>query len=274
MGSQSVSSELQAIRDRKLSGLQSYKVVAPDAPSVASLSGPAVQKRPVYLKSLAGQTFRDLALHEQYAVAVTSSGDLIQWGSGYSPSCTEPERTLRGMDVADVALTPSKIYARTRSGKVLILPADKDAQHDTSIRPVPSVGWYWRILGYHNPGVQYATMRIVDADGKDASKKVKSISAGRNHLLALTTDGKALAACVDSEANDCGQLGSARLLETVAGSPRETTLSDHDILFDDTLKEIPVLRKLSISQLVAGDRHSLALTIQGRVLGWGNNVSG
>lgn len=253
------------------------KIVAPDGPSVATLSGPPIVKKPRYLPGLAGQTFRDLALHDQYAVAVTSSGDLVQWGTAYSPACRAPERTLRGMDVVQVALTPAKIYARTRGGQVLVVPVSKDAQHDTSYQPMPSISWYWRILGYHNPEAQYRTMQLLDADGKPVNKKITDIACGRSHILALSTDGRAMAACVDSNANECGQLGSPRLLEAASSKASDGTseiIRESDLRYDETLKEIPSLRKLNISQIAAGDRHSLALTTEGRVLAWGNNSNG
>lgn len=44
--------------------------------------------------------------------------------------------------------------------------------------------------------------------------------------------------------------------------------------FSKTLVEIPSLKGVRITQLVAGEIHSLALTAEGRVLGWGANGYG
>lgn len=49
---------------------------------------------------------------------------------------------------------------------------------------------------------------------------------------------------------------------------------EKSIKFSTTLHEIPSLRSIRITQLVAGDIHSLALTAEGRVLGWGANGYG
>lgn len=242
------------------------------APDVAATSQLQVRK-PRYLASLSGQSFRDLALHERYACAVTPSGDLVQWGSGFSTD-QSPTVSLRGQNVVQVALTQNKIYARTKSGKVLIVPASKEDQIDTSKKPLPSISFLWKIFGFKDPGSHFVQMVIANQDRK--SKKVVDISAGRSHVLALGEDGRAMVAACDTGANDCGQLGGGRLLVDAVSSKanNQTAIVESDIEYDTTLKDIPALRNLSVQQLVAGDRHSLALTSEGRVLAWGNNSLG
>ena len=258
-------------------------MVAPDA--AASSSSATLVKKPRYLNALSGQAFRDLALHESYAVAVTAKGDLLQWGSGFSATADTPTPTLRGQDIVQVALTPNKIYARTEAGKVLIVPASLADQTDTSHgQQLPSISVFWRLLGYHGPGAHFVEMTTANQERKD--RKIVAISAGRSHLLALAEDGRALCAAVDEQSNECGQLGGGRLLlsgitskqKVEDGSATRSTeppvASDRDIRFDTALKEIPALRNLNIKQMVAGDRHSLALSTEGRVLAWGNNSLG
>ena len=105
--------------------------------------------------------------------------------------------------------------------------------------------------------------------------KIIDISAGRSHLLALSAGGKGLCAAVDSNANEMGQMGGPRLLDDISSKNEQgEVVNERDIRYDTTLKEIPALRKLTLNQIVAGDRHSLALTSEGRVLGWGNNNLG
>lgn len=154
------------------------------------------------------------------------------------------------------------------------MPASRSAQLDTSNgRSLPTISFFWRILGYSNPGVHFVKMELQDKN-LIGGNKVVDISAGRSHLLALSSGGKALCAAVDSNANDMGQLGGSKLLEQVSSVGDSEKLDERDIRYDTTLKEIPALRKLTLEQLVAGDRHSLALTSEGRVLGWGNNSLG
>jgi hypothetical protein len=279
---------IQSTTPLRIDVIDSYRnrVVAPDAElpakkaSILPTAPPTLQpvKKPRYLTALSGQSFRDLALHETYAVAVTSKGDLLQWGTGYSDESTVPTPTLKGQNIVQVALTPYKIYARTKSGNVLILPVSKYAQLDTreGTNPLPSISFFWKILGYSDPGVHYVMMDLTDSSTL-SNKKVVDISAGRSHLLALTASGRALCAAVDRNANETGQLGGSKLLEAVSSAQdaEETEkIDDRDIKFDTTLKEVPALRKLTLRQIVAGDRHSMALTSEGRVLGWGNNSLG
>jgi len=254
-------------------GSNRYKLVDPDAGPLTLSSASQLQiKKPKYLNALSGQSFRDLALHERYAVAVTPSGDLVQWGSGFS-SEAGPSVSLRGQNVVQVALTHNKIYARTKSGKVLIVPASKAEQTDASKKPLPTISFFWKLFNYKDPGAHFVEMSIANKDRK--SKKVVDISAGRSHLLALGEDGRAMVAACSDDANDCGQLGGGRLLvEAISSKVASEAIADSDIEFDVTLKDIPALRNLTMKQLVAGDRHSLALTSEGRVLGWGNNSLG
>lgn len=44
---------------------------------------------------------------------------------------------------------------------------------------------------------------------------------------------------------------------------------ENDIRFCTTLHQIPSLKNLKISEIVAGEKHTLARTQEGRVLGWG-----
>lgn len=49
---------------------------------------------------------------------------------------------------------------------------------------------------------------------------------------------------------------------------------ERDIRFATTLHEIPSLRGVTIAELVAGKKHSLARLHDGKVLGWGANGYG
>ena len=49
---------------------------------------------------------------------------------------------------------------------------------------------------------------------------------------------------------------------------------ENDIRFCTTLHQIPSLKNLKIEEIVCGDRHTLARTAEGRVLGWGANGYG
>lgn len=140
-----------------------------------------------------------------------------------------------------------------------------------------------------------------------------SISAGQNHLLALTSSGRTFTHPVNKNANTHGQLGlrkfdipappssitSPRLaVELVpravadpfvkaspfsrvslsSTSPATSSnldgVDDQKIRFSDSLFEIPALTGVKVSQIAAGGRSSFAMTDSGRVLGWGANEFG
>ncbi|KAG8986689.1 hypothetical protein FRB90_003846 [Tulasnella sp. 427] len=138
-----------------------------------------------------------------------------------------------------------------------------------------------------------------------------SISAGRSHLLALTSSGRSFASPISSSANSHGQLGLRRALLPSLGSPNsikevqfeptaarspfaksepairivsptaqtaalsEEARWEDSIRFCDKLFEIPSLKGVHVAQLVAGERTSYARTkSQGRVLAWGANEYG
>jgi hypothetical protein len=134
-----------------------------------------------------------------------------------------------------------------------------------------------------------------------------AISAGTDHLLALTSSGRAFAHPISTQANTYGQLGFRKFdiptqssgdilshsrlaveltpkiitdpyAKTSAFNRPETpssdtpkTFDDENIRFSDTLFEIPGLRGIKVAQAVAAGRTSFVRTDSGKVLGWGAN---
>ncbi len=78
------------------------------------------------------------------------------------------------------------------------------------------------------------------------------IAAGKDHALAIRAD--ANRTVVAWGRNDAGQLGDGTL--------------------DDRAQPVEVAGLMGATHVVAGDRHSLALTKEGRVLAWGDNTHG
>lgn len=135
-----------------------------------------------------------------------------------------------------------------------------------------------------------------------------SVSAGRHHLLAVTSRGRAFALPISLDANSHGQLGTRKVQvfndapaasaantqphSTIELTPKSqldpfsnaspfTRASDqpeeqskpHKVV--PLLYEIPSLRGIPIAKAVAGDRSSYVLTKEGgRVLAWGANEYG
>jgi alpha-tubulin suppressor-like RCC1 family protein len=131
-----------------------------------------------------------------------------------------------------------------------------------------------------------------------------SISAGDDHLLALTSTGRTFGHPITSNANSFGQLGfrkveitqgtqqrtvelnpksvldpyaqrTSSIRPAASSTPSSETSSKTDVLaFCDHLFEIPALKDIKITQIATGGRSSYVLTSSGRVLGWGANEYG
>jgi alpha-tubulin suppressor-like RCC1 family protein len=134
-------------------------------------------------------------------------------------------------------------------------------------------------------------------------KRFVAISAGSDHLLALTSSGRTFAHPISKMANSHGQLGfrkfdiPAQSSDSTSRLPVELTpelisdsyaqdltssrtsssrtappiFDDKNIDFSDTMFEIPALRGIKVTQIVAAGRTSFARADTGRVLGWGAN---
>lgn len=126
----------------------------------------------------------------------------------------------------------------------------------------------------------------------------KSISAGDNHLLALSNSGRVFAHPINKNANAYGQLGlrkvqvphpgpnlghqavSVQLVpKSLAGQSGNATepegwKENDTIRFCPYAFEIPALAGIPFEQISAGARSSFARTSTGKVLGWGANDYG
>lgn len=111
-------------------GRNSYGVTSPPSDSAASTSPAPAQtvKRPAIAAPLSDLILRDLALSATYGVAVDANGDVLQWGSGFSPQ-GHVERTLTGRDIVKVAATQEgKVFGLSKRGQVYVWAADKASQ--------------------------------------------------------------------------------------------------------------------------------------------------
>ncbi|KZP20852.1 RCC1/BLIP-II protein [Athelia psychrophila] len=292
-------------------GSNSYNVIAPQTPGVESVRAPASA---AWLQNAA---LRDLALHEKHAACVDARGDVYQWGDGFfgnSPSTLDEQRkpalTLHGKDITHIALTENKVFALSSSGNVYVFAASAAGQ--ASDAPATSA-WYrpgW-LLG-HEQSIDFA--EITPQHPLNRREKFVSISSGSDHLLALTSTGRAFAHPITKNANSHGQLGfrkfdiPAHSSSALASERTEVELipkavldpyakstpysrpaaaavgdapsgalqayDDGNLRFSDTFFEIPGLKGIAMTQVLAAGRTSFAKTDSGRVLGWGANDYG
>lgn len=152
-----------------------------------------------------------------------------------------------------------------------------------------------------------------DTWGRRLWRRITSIAAGRDHLLALTSSGRTFVHPITKDANTHGQLGFrkfdipdlssttavasrldleltprviadpyakssryAREPSPSAAAPTSVSgnLDDTTLNFSDRFFEVPALRDVRAVQIAAGARSSFVRTDTGRVLGWGANDYG
>ncbi|KAG1756442.1 regulator of chromosome condensation 1/beta-lactamase-inhibitor protein II [Suillus paluster] len=190
-------------------GSNQYDIINPNEPGVQRVQYPVNAS---WLKDVA---LRDLALHERHAACVDARGDVYQWGDGFfgsSPTSKSepqaPKLTLRGKNIIRLQLTESRVYALSASGTIYVFAANAEQQKLPTAKPTPAStswwgpGWIW---GEEGNTVDFT--EILPKKKLAWGEQFVSISAGRNHLLALTSSGRTYTHPMNKNANTHGQLG-------------------------------------------------------------------
>jgi alpha-tubulin suppressor-like RCC1 family protein len=126
--------------------------------------------------------------------------------------------------------------------------------------------WSWAFGT--NPGVDFLELKA--EGGLKRGEKWTGISAGTNHLLAVTSTGRTFSLPLSPLANSNRQLGTRQMFTSeLRDIPPEA-----DPRFSPTLTEIPSLTGIQIAQVATSDRSSFVRTSTGRVLGFGANEAG
>ncbi|ROQ72994.1 alpha-tubulin suppressor-like RCC1 family protein [Streptomyces sp. CEV 2-1] len=176
-------------------------------------------------------------------MALTSTGKVLAWGQNTEGQLGDGTFTNSTVPV-EVHLPAGVTVTAIDSGDDFVLAL-------TSTGNVLAWGYNeWGQLGNGTTGVDSGVPVEVDLpQGTTAT----GISAGAGHALAVTSTGDVLA----WGDNDFGQLGDG-------------TTTDHNVPI-----ETPIPADSgTVTQIAAGDDHSLALTATGKVLAWGYNAEG
>lgn len=230
-------------------GSNVYKVVDPGSKDTDV-------KTPRRFKYFNGQVLRDLKIEEKSGAAINEKGDLVQWGKGFSEVDFKPTETLTGKNLTSLALSESRIIALSSNGTIYSLPISKEEQ---GIGPkLRESSWvpFWSSQSNLSYRVLNPSLKL--------GEKVTTISGGQEHLLLLTSSGRVFSAASSTENYpSLGQLG----VEGLTWSTRPNGPAD-------SCHEITALKGSKIVQIATGDYHSLALTQDGRIFGFGDNSFG
>jgi len=226
-------------------------VVAPDRPAEA------VIKSPRRIGWFDNKLLRDVKLDRNFGAAIDESGDLVQWGVGYKPNLSEPEITLKGKDLINLAISRDRILALSKSGKVFSLPVSS-AEQISGPKPQEST---WLPFWSSTSPLAY---RDLTPKTLTYSERISALDSGLEHALLLTTSGRVFsAASATDRYPNRGQLGL----------PGLSWLTRPEGDFDQP-HELTTLKGFPVAQLACGDYHSLVLDRDGRVFTWGDNASG
>jgi alpha-tubulin suppressor-like RCC1 family protein len=214
-------------------------------------------KTPRRIPYFDGKLIRDIKLDRNFAAAITENGDLLQWGTGFSATATQPTPTLSGKDLVKLAISRDRVIALSSGGQVYSIPASLADQING---PKPSEN-SWIPFWKSRSRISY---RKIDPSNLPWGEKISDISSGLEHCLLLTSKGRIFSAASGSEDFPTrGQLGVPGLTWTTR--PEGPYDQPH---------EISTLKGFDIVKIAAGDYHSLAVDNQGRVFAFGDNTLG
>lgn len=206
------------------------------------------------------QLLRDLKLTSDFGAAITESGDLVQWGVGFSQADPKPNLTLRGKDLAKIEVSADRIIALSRSGNVYSVPTSRNDVEGGFKPDEHKNGWSL----WNSSGAVAVNFRDLTPAGLGWGERVTDVRSGLEHALILTSKGRVFAA-VSSVASypSKGQMGIPGLSwETRPAGPY------------DQPQEIQALSGIQITQIATGDHHSAVLDKTGRIFTFGDNTFG
>jgi alpha-tubulin suppressor-like RCC1 family protein len=231
-------------------GSNSGRVAAPD-------SDEANIKLPKRIAYFDGQLIRDIKLDRNFGAAIAENGDLLQWGTGFSPTTRGPIPTLRGKDLVKISISRDRIIALSSNGTVYSISSCQ-ADHEAGPKPQKNTWFpFWKSRSL----ICYRTLTPKNLSW---GEKVLDVSSGLEHCLLLTSKGRLFSAASGTQDFPSkGQLGVPGL--TWPTRPPGPYDQPH---------EISTLKGFEITKIAAGDYHSLAVDKEGRVFAFGDNSLG
>jgi len=199
---------------------------------------------------MAGRTIMAIAAGAEFSLALASSGEIFAWGRNQHGQLGDGTTTNRS---APVAMVQSGALA----GRTVMAIAAGTAHGMALTRDGRVFTWGRNFAGQLGDGTETdrSTPVAVSTAGVLAGKILTVISGGGNHSLALDNTGRAYAWGY----NPSGQLGDG----------------------SNTYRPLPVavstsgaLSGVVLSHIEAATFHSMALSSQGLLFGWGNNSNG
>ncbi|TDL27543.1 RCC1/BLIP-II [Rickenella mellea] len=197
-------------------GSNKTNLISPDTPKLDAV------RSPVNVPWLTDIALKDLGLHGEHGACVDARGDVYIWGDKFHDAESEltnrtvPKLALRGKDITSVQLSDARLFALSSSGKVFQLNLEDFSTQSTTSSPWSPTSWFWD----NDRSVPFIELRTEEKLPRN--DRFISISAGNDHLLALTASGRTFAHPINRKANAFGQLGFRKLDMSDPSSPGTT----------------------------------------------------
>jgi alpha-tubulin suppressor-like RCC1 family protein len=202
-----------------------------------------------------------IAAGAEHNLAITEAGEVLAWGRDDAGQVDVPSNVS---SVLGVAAGDSHSLVLLVSGTVVAWGDNTYGQTSIPDSLMPYYTNYWWGGAYlvFNPNWE----------------PVKAITAGRNHNLALLTNGTVVAWGDNSFGQSSPPANLSNVVAVAAGYLHSVALcTDGSVVAwgDDTFGQTNVPSGLSnVVAIAAGDFHTLALCSNGRIVGWGDDTLG
>ncbi|XP_058089878.1 ultraviolet-B receptor UVR8 isoform X2 [Magnolia sinica] len=191
---------------------------------------------PQPIKALQGLKIKQIACGDSHCLAVTMDGEVQSWGRNQNGQL--------GLGTTEDSLVPQKIQAFQGIAVKMIAAG---AEHTAAVTEDGDLyGWGWGRYG--NLGLGDRNDRLLP--GKvSAVEKMTLVACGWRHTISVSSSGS----LYTYGWSKYGQLGHG-------------DFEDHLIP-----QQLEALRNTSVSQISGGWRHTMAITSDGKLYGWGWN---
>lgn len=195
---------------------------------------------PQPIKALQGIRIKQIACGDSHCLAVTMEGTVQSWGRNQNGQL--------GLGTTEDSLVPQKIQAFQGISVKMIAAG---AEHTVAVTEDGVLyGWGWGRYG--NLGLGDRNDRLVPEKVTDTKEKMEIVACGWRHTISVSSSGS----LYTYGWSKYGQLGHGDFL-------------DHLVPH-----QLEALRHEFVSQISGGWRHTMAVTSDGKLYGWGWNKFG
>ena len=216
----------------------------------------------------AGVRVVQMVCADSFSAVLTADGDVYAWGSFRDPSGVIGFSKEKAHGEHQMQPVKISAFVGTAGGKVVLLGSGEN--HIFAVTDTDTV-WAFgandeyqlgrRVSSRLKNNLEPYEIRGVGKFGLVLHNIVK-ITGGAYHTLFINSRGELFSfGC-----NNCGQLGQGDVMSHVSGPERVEFYIAAD---GKTRMALP-----PVVDIAAGESHSLAVTADGRVLGWGANLEG